>query len=75
MQLTYLDSNSWLMEISGKRILLDPWLVGDLVFGNLPWLFKGRKNTERQFTGDMKLSAENFINLITRQAQFFHANG
>jgi len=41
MQLTYLDNNSWLIETAGKRILLDPWLVGSLVFGNLPWLFKG----------------------------------
>lgn len=43
MQLTWLDNNSWLMEISGKRILLDPWLVGSLMFGNLEWLFKGVK--------------------------------
>ncbi|MGF1479531.1 MAG: MBL fold metallo-hydrolase [Cyanophyceae cyanobacterium] len=43
MDLTYLDSNSWLIEISGKHILIDPWLVGDLVFGNLPWFFKGTK--------------------------------
>lgn len=44
MQLTWLDNNSWLMEISGKKILLDPWLVGSLVFGNLEWLFKGTKS-------------------------------
>jgi len=44
MNLTYLDSNSWLIEIDGKRILLDPWLVGKLTFGNLPWLFEGKKN-------------------------------
>lgn len=43
MQLTYFDSNSWLIELSGKRILLDPWLVGDLTFGNLNWLFRGTK--------------------------------
>lgn len=41
MQLTYLDSNSWFIEMAGLRILLDPWLVDSLVFGNLPWLFKG----------------------------------
>ena len=41
MKLTWLDSNSWLIEIDNKQILLDPWLVGSLVFGNLPWLFKG----------------------------------
>ncbi|MEL4897722.1 MBL fold metallo-hydrolase [Crocosphaera sp. Alani8] len=44
MQLTWLDNNSWLIEISGKRILLDPWLTGSLVFGNLDWLFKGVKS-------------------------------
>ncbi len=44
MQLTWLDNNSWLMEIAGKNILLDPWLVGSLVFGNLDWLFKGVKS-------------------------------
>lgn len=44
MKLTYLDSNSWLIEIDHRRILLDPWLVGELTFGNLPWLFRGKKN-------------------------------
>lgn len=41
MHLTWLDNNSWLIEMGGQRILLDPWLVGPLVFGNLPWLFRG----------------------------------
>ena len=44
MQLTYFDSNSWLIEIDKTRILLDPWLVGDLTFGGATWLFKGSKN-------------------------------
>jgi L-ascorbate metabolism protein UlaG (beta-lactamase superfamily) len=43
MYLTYLDSNSWLIEMGGQTILLDPWLVNSLVFGNMPWLFKGEK--------------------------------
>ena len=41
MHLTYFGANSWLIELEQKRILIDPWLVGSLVFGNLPWLFKG----------------------------------
>ena len=41
MYLTWLDNNSWLIELGGKRILLDPWLVGQLVFAEMPWLFKG----------------------------------
>ena len=44
MHLTYFDSNSWLIEIDGIRILLDPWLVGNLTFGNASWLFQGTKN-------------------------------
>lgn len=41
MDATWLDSNSWLLNIAGKRILVDPWLVGPLVFGHQTWLFKG----------------------------------
>jgi L-ascorbate metabolism protein UlaG (beta-lactamase superfamily) len=55
MYLTYLDSNSWLIEIEGKRILLDPWLVGSLVFGNLSWLFKGDKKVTRPIPENIDL--------------------
>lgn len=41
MYLTYFGANSWLIELGKQRILIDPWLVGSLIFGNLPWLFKG----------------------------------
>ena len=47
MYLTWFDSNSWLIELGGKRILIDPWLVGSLVFGNLDWLFKGSRHSDR----------------------------
>ncbi len=47
MYLTYLDSNSWLLEIGGQNILIDPWLVGSLTFANLDWLFKGSRPQER----------------------------
>lgn len=47
MYLTWLDSNSWLIELAGQRILLDPWLVGPLTFGNLTWLFKSERRTPR----------------------------
>lgn len=55
MHLTYLDSNSWLIELGGQRILLDPWLVGKLVFGNLPWLFEGSKQTSRPIPENIDL--------------------
>ncbi len=47
MHLTYLDSNSWLIELAGQKILLDPWLVGPLMFGNQPWFFKAEHITPR----------------------------
>ena len=55
MQLTYLDSNSWLIEIDGKRILLDPWLVGELTFGNMTWLFRGKKNNPQPIPENIDL--------------------
>ncbi len=55
MYFTWLDSNSWLLEISHQRILLDPWLVGSLVFGNLPWLFKGERPTKRSIPENIDL--------------------
>lgn len=55
MYLTYLDSNSWLIEIADKKILLDPWLEGDLVFGNAPWFFRGEKLEKRIIPEDIDL--------------------
>lgn len=55
MHLTWLDSNTWLIEIGGKRLLIDPWLVGSLVFGNLDWLFKGLRHTERPIPDNIDL--------------------
>jgi L-ascorbate metabolism protein UlaG (beta-lactamase superfamily) len=55
MYLTWLDNNSWLIELAGKRILLDPWLVGDLTFGNLDWLFKGSRSQARSIPDHLDL--------------------
>lgn len=55
MYLTYLDSNSWLIEMGGKSILLDPWLVGPLVFGGIDWLFKGTRPKERPIPDNIDL--------------------
>jgi L-ascorbate metabolism protein UlaG (beta-lactamase superfamily) len=55
MYLTWLDSNSWLIEMGNQRILLDPWLVGSLVFGNLPWLFKGDRTIEHPIPENIDL--------------------
>ncbi len=55
MYLTWFDSNSWLIELEGKRILIDPWLVGSLVFGNLDWLFKGSRPSDRAIPENIDL--------------------
>jgi len=55
MQLTWFDANSWLVEAAGKRILVDPWLVGDLVFGNAPWLVRGFREQALEIPQDIDL--------------------
>ncbi|MEA5571095.1 MBL fold metallo-hydrolase [Calothrix sp. UHCC 0171] len=55
MYLTWLDSNSWLIEMGETRILLDPWLVDSLVFGNAPWFFKAERNLQRQIPENIDL--------------------
>jgi L-ascorbate metabolism protein UlaG (beta-lactamase superfamily) len=55
MYLTWLDNNSWLIELAEKRILLDPWLVGNLTFGNLDWLFKGSRSRDRPIPDHLDL--------------------
>jgi L-ascorbate metabolism protein UlaG (beta-lactamase superfamily) len=55
MNLTYFDSNSWLIEIDRLRILLDPWLVGKLTFGNQAWLFEGSKNNPQPIPPNIDL--------------------
>ncbi|WP_341526392.1 MBL fold metallo-hydrolase [Nostoc sp. UHCC 0302] len=55
MFLTWLDSNSWLLEIGRQRILIDPWLVGSLIFSNLDWLFKGSRPQERPIPENIDL--------------------
>ena len=38
---TYLGSNGWIIEFSDTKIIIDPWLTGDLVFPLGNWFFKG----------------------------------
>ncbi|NEQ47947.1 MAG: MBL fold metallo-hydrolase [Leptolyngbya sp. SIOISBB] len=57
---TWLDNNSWLWEIADQKILVDPWLIGALTFGNASWLFKGEKKQPQPLPKDI-----NFI-LLTQ---------
>ncbi|KAK8657622.1 hypothetical protein V6N13_035852 [Hibiscus sabdariffa] len=47
-KLTYLEGNSWLWDVSGVRILVDPILVGNLDFG-IPWLYDAAKKFIKNF--------------------------
>jgi L-ascorbate metabolism protein UlaG (beta-lactamase superfamily) len=55
MDVTWFDSNSWLIEMAGERILLDPWLVGKLVFGNAPWFFQASHRHPIAIPGNLSL--------------------
>jgi L-ascorbate metabolism protein UlaG (beta-lactamase superfamily) len=40
VKLTFIGLNSWLLNIDGLQILIDPWLVDAVVFYGAPWLFE-----------------------------------
>ncbi|KKZ14702.1 MAG: beta-lactamase [Candidatus Synechococcus spongiarum 142] len=42
MRATYFGANGWQLGFSDLNVLLDPWLVGPLCFGNSPWFFESR---------------------------------
>ena len=43
---TYLGSNGWIIEFKKARIIIDPWLIGDLIFPPGGWFFKGTLKDE-----------------------------
>ena len=43
---TYYGANGWLVEFDEIRLLIDPWLNGDLRFPPGAWLIKGELNKE-----------------------------
>ncbi|CAI8595697.1 unnamed protein product [Vicia faba] len=47
-KLTYLEGNSWLWNVGGPNILVDPILVGNLDFG-IPWLYDASKKFLNNF--------------------------
>ena len=44
---TYLGANGWLLEFNQLRVLVDPWLKGQLSFPPGAWLLKGKLPFER----------------------------
>ena len=47
---TYLGSNGWIIDFGKNKILIDPWLKGDLVFPPGEWFFKGTLEKEIKVT-------------------------
>ncbi|KAG5051335.1 hypothetical protein JHK87_003533 [Glycine soja] len=47
-KLTYLEGNSWIWNVGGINILVDPILVGNLDFG-IPWLYDAAKKVLQKF--------------------------
>ena len=43
---TYYGANGWFIEIGNIKILIDPWLKGELVFPPGDWLIKGELSKE-----------------------------
>jgi L-ascorbate metabolism protein UlaG (beta-lactamase superfamily) len=65
---TSYEGNSWRVEFaySGVKILVDPWLVGNLAFGGLESIYCGTKRIARPETIDIgQLAAETDFILLT----------
>ena len=64
---TYYGANGWLIELDNIRILLDPWLNGNLTFPPGDWLIKGELAKEIEVPKDI-----NFILLTQGQPDHTH---
>ena len=50
---TYLGSNGWLIIFKKTKLIIDPWLKGDLIFPPGEWFFKG--SLEEEISIDKKI--------------------
>ena len=64
---TYYGANGWLLEMNKTRILIDPWLNGDLTFPPGDWLIKGELDKEIDVPRDIDF-------LLLTQGQPDHAH-
>lgn len=58
---TSLEGNTWSAELShtNTRVLTDPWLVGNLTFGGLDFIYSGSKKVATADTIDLDAVAKN----------------
>ena len=52
---TYLGANGWIIEFKKAKIVIDPWLIGDLIFPPGGWFFKGTLKDEIPTPNDIDL--------------------
>ena len=52
---TYLGSNGWLIQFKNVKVIIDPWIIGDLVFPPGEWFFKGTLESEVPINLDVDL--------------------
>jgi len=64
---TYYGANGWLIELDKTRILIDPWLQGDLTFPPGDWLIKGKLANEIEVPNNIDF-------LLLTQGQPDHAH-
>ena len=64
---TYFGANGWLVELDKTRILIDPWLNGELTFPPGDWLIKGELSKEIDIPMDIDI-------LLLTQGQPDHAH-
>jgi len=64
---TYYGSNGWLIEFDKIKILIDPWLNGELTFPPGDWLIKGELKNEVEVPSDI-----NFLLLTQGQPDHAH---
>ena len=50
---TYLGSNGWLIKFKKTNLIIDPWLIGDLIFPPGEWFFKGSLEKEIPISKDI----------------------
>ena len=52
---TYLGANGWIVEFKNAKIIIDPWLLGELIFPPGGWFFKGTLKNEIPTPNDIDL--------------------
>ena len=51
----YYGANTWLIELNGIKILIDPWIKGSLVFSPGAWFLKGERMDKVPIINDIDL--------------------